>query len=530
MVASAIGALLMGDSEIRMWSLPFTIGRSSKNTLTIRDPHLSRSHCEIHRTREGYEVRNLSSRNPVRVNGHEVSTFLLHDGDEIQLSKHRFVFRLGCDVEEQQRTLPTLEQEEKPAATSVAEEEEPAAHPPTTQTEKNTPEDSESADPSEKTTATEKPPANPRKKTSRTTSQTSGRRLATHTHDRAFWAVIATSLGFIGLLAMGALIHRQGNGSRRLVHAGVTEMQKIRSEISQLRMELGQTRNAYVLTERETRKRLRKLTRKQQTAMLQTNPAQTGSGKSPAPRRSPSVVTGAGAPASKTGEASGRRDPDPDAGLEAGSRKSRGGNGAIKTPKQHTTRSQTTQPEPKGKSQGPPMIPFFGHRILKKRIAFVVDKSSSMKPVMEQLYTEMDSAIDKLTDAHLFTIIFFDGSNKHFSRKLMSGTNRYKSLAKRFIRLQQPKGATDPLPALKAAMQYPGLEGLVFVTDGNLTETEFSFLHAFLLSTTSGKLTKNRVRLYIIHLASMMDSARSRSAKVSDRLQKLLDLAEKQDF
>ena len=92
-----VGLLQVGGTEVRLWKLPFSIGRSSKNTMTIRDRHLSRSHCEIHRTADGFEIRNLSDLNPTLVNGKEVTSFLLADGDEIRIHDHTFIFRLSAE-------------------------------------------------------------------------------------------------------------------------------------------------------------------------------------------------------------------------------------------------------------------------------------------------------------------------------------------------------------------------------------------------------------------------------------------------
>ena len=62
--ATPSAVLQVGTTEVRLWELPFSIGRSSKNTLTIRDRHLSRSHCEIDQTSDGFAIRNLSTSEP----------------------------------------------------------------------------------------------------------------------------------------------------------------------------------------------------------------------------------------------------------------------------------------------------------------------------------------------------------------------------------------------------------------------------------------------------------------------------------
>jgi len=69
---------------------PMSIGRKEgENQLVVRDEQstVSRRHATIEPTREGYRIRDLNSRNGVRVQGRPVPAdgTLLRDGDEIQL-------------------------------------------------------------------------------------------------------------------------------------------------------------------------------------------------------------------------------------------------------------------------------------------------------------------------------------------------------------------------------------------------------------------------------------------------------------
>ena len=49
------------------------------------------------------------------------------------------------------------------------------------------------------------------------------------------------------------------------------------------------------------------------------------------------------------------------------------------------------------------------------------------------------------------SVIFFDGQNRYFSQQLVPANDRFKGLAKRFVAMQEGKGATNPVPAIKAA-------------------------------------------------------------------------------
>jgi transcriptional regulator with GAF, ATPase, and Fis domain len=69
-----------------------TVGRSQENDLTIDDINSSRRHCEIERTRSGYEIVDLKSRNGTLVNGVLVLRKELRPGDCIEIGKTRIFF------------------------------------------------------------------------------------------------------------------------------------------------------------------------------------------------------------------------------------------------------------------------------------------------------------------------------------------------------------------------------------------------------------------------------------------------------
>ena len=69
-----------------------TIGRDGSNGLVLDDPNVSRFHAEIIRTSGGAEVRDLGSRNGLRVNGQKVSRGPLAPGSEVGVGPFRLVF------------------------------------------------------------------------------------------------------------------------------------------------------------------------------------------------------------------------------------------------------------------------------------------------------------------------------------------------------------------------------------------------------------------------------------------------------
>jgi pSer/pThr/pTyr-binding forkhead associated (FHA) protein len=57
------------DSTFSLAQPEFSIGRDPANQLSIADTTVSRRHCVLERTAEGFVVRDLGSRSGTRVNG-----------------------------------------------------------------------------------------------------------------------------------------------------------------------------------------------------------------------------------------------------------------------------------------------------------------------------------------------------------------------------------------------------------------------------------------------------------------------------
>jgi len=74
-----------------------TLGSDAHNDLVINDATVSRRHCEIELTPDGYAVRDLGSTNGTYVQGIRIMAAYLGTGTEIQLGSTRMVF---CPLQE----------------------------------------------------------------------------------------------------------------------------------------------------------------------------------------------------------------------------------------------------------------------------------------------------------------------------------------------------------------------------------------------------------------------------------------------
>ncbi len=70
-----------------------TIGRGRQCDLAIKDPHLSRAHCRLEREGAGFLIRDLGSRNGVKVNDKRIQgTRSLATGDLIRIGQTRLLY------------------------------------------------------------------------------------------------------------------------------------------------------------------------------------------------------------------------------------------------------------------------------------------------------------------------------------------------------------------------------------------------------------------------------------------------------
>jgi hypothetical protein len=69
-----------------------SIGRSPMNAIFLDDVTVSRSHAQISKTSNGFELLDLGSLNGTYVNNGSVKTAQLKSGDEIQVGKFHLIF------------------------------------------------------------------------------------------------------------------------------------------------------------------------------------------------------------------------------------------------------------------------------------------------------------------------------------------------------------------------------------------------------------------------------------------------------
>jgi pSer/pThr/pTyr-binding forkhead associated (FHA) protein len=74
---------------------PLTIGRSPDCDVSLHDILLSRSHCKLERTRDGWVVTDLGSKNGTVIDGRPVTSHPLRTGEVIHIGRVRVTFRAG---------------------------------------------------------------------------------------------------------------------------------------------------------------------------------------------------------------------------------------------------------------------------------------------------------------------------------------------------------------------------------------------------------------------------------------------------
>ena len=86
----------------------YTIGRLTSNAITINDASVSSRHARIARTREGFVIEDLKSRNGTFVNGERVNEGkrVLADNDLVRLGKVLFTFNLAAEEKAGEPTQP----------------------------------------------------------------------------------------------------------------------------------------------------------------------------------------------------------------------------------------------------------------------------------------------------------------------------------------------------------------------------------------------------------------------------------------
>jgi general secretion pathway protein E len=81
-----------GRRRFELSDRPITIGRADDNTLVLKDNRASRHHCVIETTGDGFQVRDLDSRNGTTLNNSKVTENTLGNGDIVQVGRTQITF------------------------------------------------------------------------------------------------------------------------------------------------------------------------------------------------------------------------------------------------------------------------------------------------------------------------------------------------------------------------------------------------------------------------------------------------------
>lgn len=73
-------------------SVPITIGRAPESTIFLDDVTVSRKHAQVTHTDDVWIITDSGSLNGTYVNRERVDHATLHDQDEVQVGKYRFIF------------------------------------------------------------------------------------------------------------------------------------------------------------------------------------------------------------------------------------------------------------------------------------------------------------------------------------------------------------------------------------------------------------------------------------------------------
>jgi len=97
----------MGTRRVGLADQPTTIGRSSSNLVMLDDHLASRFHCVIEATPDGYQLRDLQSRNGTKLNGSYIDRAALKSGDVIEVGHTQIRFVEDHGLGELEDTEPT---------------------------------------------------------------------------------------------------------------------------------------------------------------------------------------------------------------------------------------------------------------------------------------------------------------------------------------------------------------------------------------------------------------------------------------
>ena len=79
-----------GGDTIPLLEKKILIGRRSSCEIVLSFPNVSSQHCELNLIDGYWQIRDLGSRNGIKVNGERHDQKWLHPGDEISIAKNHF--------------------------------------------------------------------------------------------------------------------------------------------------------------------------------------------------------------------------------------------------------------------------------------------------------------------------------------------------------------------------------------------------------------------------------------------------------
>lgn len=79
-----------GGDPIPLLKDKLLIGRRSTCDISLKFPNVSTHHCEIELTNGYWFVKDLASRNGIKINGSRCDSGFLHPDDEISFAKHTY--------------------------------------------------------------------------------------------------------------------------------------------------------------------------------------------------------------------------------------------------------------------------------------------------------------------------------------------------------------------------------------------------------------------------------------------------------
>ena len=100
-IPSGVGVLVVqggpkGGSRFVLDQDVTTAGRHPDSHIFLDDITVSRRHAEVHRTPEGYRVRDVGSLNGTYLNRERIEEGQLESGDDLQVGEYKLVFLTGA--------------------------------------------------------------------------------------------------------------------------------------------------------------------------------------------------------------------------------------------------------------------------------------------------------------------------------------------------------------------------------------------------------------------------------------------------